>query len=113
MVNALLEFSHPLHPNLRIQTHYVPFNTSLQGSQTLKSQKLKRLWYLILSIVVSKVEICEVKSLSWSDGHTDLISEEGVVDEVDRIAVAHHHYDASDDLPDLVVDEALPDDVET
>ena len=59
-----------------------------------------------------EVEVWQVKSFSGSNGHADLISEEGVVDEVGRVAVAHHHYDSSDDFSDLVVDEALPDDVE-
>lgn len=113
VVNALLQFSHPLHPNLRVKTHYIPFNLSLQPGQTFKSLKLKLLWDLILTVVVPEVEICKVKPLGWSNGHTDLISKECIVDEVDWVAVAHHHYDPSDDLPDLMVDEALPDDVET
>lgn len=60
-----------------------------------------------------EIEIRKVKSLCRCYRHTDLISKKGVIDEIDWIAVAHDHYDASDDLPDLMVDEALPDDIET
>ena len=69
--------------------------------------------YIIFPVVVPEIEIGKVKSLGWCYGHADLISEEGIVDEIGWVAVAHDHYDASDDLSDLMIDEALPDDIET
>lgn len=60
-----------------------------------------------------EIEIGKIQSLGWCYGHADLISKEGVVDKIGGVAVAHDHYDASDDLSNLMVNEALPDDIKT
>lgn len=43
----------------------------------------------------------------------DLISKESVLDKAGRVVVDQDHYNAANHFPDLMVYEALPDDIES
>jgi hypothetical protein len=111
VVDALPQLAYPICPFLVVLVSYKPADGFLERSHCL-GLYVEGLGDFFFFVVVVEGEGAEVESSGGSEGHADLIAEESVGDVGGRVLVDEDHDDAADHLPDLVVDEALSNDVE-
>jgi hypothetical protein len=112
MVDTLLQLVQPVHPDTTVQAHYILLHLSANLAHSCILIELQLVRNIVFAIVSSEVEFYQEKALGWCKGHVYLIAEECVVDEGGWVVIGQHHHDASDHLPYLVVNEALPSYVE-
>jgi len=67
---------------------------------------------ILLFVVGLKRQLIEIQSLRRREWHIDLVSEKSVRNVVGGIVVQNYHDNAAYHFADLMVDEALPYDVE-
>lgn len=107
MINALSKFCHPIPPNTDLLLSDVVVDRLLELIYCCELFEGELFRYIFFFVVIFEGEGVEVEPVGWSEGHIDLVAEEGVGDVVGGVVVQKDHDDTANHLPDLVIDEAL------
>lgn len=112
MVDTLFEFDDPLGPLVgALAKNKLVDDLTKRGYRGYVFEG-EWFWDVLLLVVVLEGEGTQVEAGCRGEGHVYLVAEEGVRDVGSRVVVDESHYDAPDHLPDLMVDEALPNYIE-
>ena len=111
MIDTLSQLLYPLFPLAIIPTSYKLIYLSFKLLNRLDMLKLQLFRNIFLLVISLKWQLVEIQSLRRGKRHENLVPEECVSNVVCRIVVQNYHYYAPDHFTDLMIDEALTNDV--